>query len=69
MTRRGRPSVLSDEVLVETARLRGEDRGHGRIADAVGVGKTTVRRVIGKSGFGKPRQNSSEASRRRGGCP
>ncbi len=54
----GRPTVLSDEKLAKIAELRGAGWGYTRIADAVGVGRLTVRRVLGKDSFGKPCQNS-----------
>ncbi len=54
----GRPTVLSDAMLARIAELRGDGLGYGRIADALGIGRTTVRRVLGKSGFAEPCQNS-----------
>jgi len=56
----GRPSVLTDEVRERIAELRAEGLGYGRIADLLGIGRTTVRRVLGKSGFRKACQNPSE---------
>ena len=69
MTRRGRPSVLTEDVLARIAELRGEGMGYGRIADRLGIGRTTVRRVLGKSGFGLPCLNSSEGEGRPGSRP
>ncbi len=57
----GRPTVLTDSVLAEIARLRGEGLGYRAIADAVGVGRTTVRRVLGKVPLRVGGQNSQEA--------
>ena len=64
MTRPGRPSVLTEDVLAQIAELRGEGLGYGTIAERVGVGRTTVRRVLGKSGFGLPCLNSSDHQER-----
>ncbi len=54
----GRPTVLTEEILARIAELRGEGLGYGRIADAIGVGRTTVRRVLGTTADGEPCQNS-----------
>ena len=65
MTRPGRPSVLGPRTSSpQIAELRGEGLGYGTIAERVGVGRTTVRRVLGKSGFRLPCLNSSEGEGR-----
>ncbi len=58
MTRRGRPSVLNDDVLARIAELRAEGLGYTRIADALRIGRTTVARVLRTTTGGKPSQNS-----------
>ncbi len=54
----GRPTVLSDLVLARIAELRASGLGYGRIADALGIGKTTVRRVLRTPGSAEPCLNS-----------
>ncbi len=54
----GRPTVLTEDVLAKIAELRAQGVGYTRIADALGIGRTSVRRVLGKDAFGKPCQNS-----------
>lgn len=67
--KRGRPSILTEDVLAKIAELRRQGLGYGRIADLVRVGRTTVSRVLGKSGFPEPCQNASEGDGRPGGRP
>src|SRR5437773_660781 len=47
-----RPTVLTSEVLSEIARLREAGHGYKFIARELGIGRTTVRRVLGKAGDG-----------------
>src|SRR5438094_299711 len=57
----GRPTVLTDEVLSKIGQLRADGLGYKRIAREIGIGRTTVRRVLGKAGDGEGGLNSSEA--------
>ncbi len=64
MTRRGRPSVLTDEVLARVAELRAAGLGYTRIAHALGIGRTTVARVLRNPAFLAQSQNQDvEAGR------
>lgn len=54
----GRPTVLTDEVLAKIADLRALGMGYGLIAQAVGVGKSTVARVLRGSALVARSQNS-----------
>jgi len=47
--KRGRPTVLTDEVMARIAELRGRGWGYKRIAWELKIGRTTVRRVLGKT--------------------
>ncbi len=66
--KRGRPTVLTEDVLVKIAELRAQGLGYTRIADAVGIGRTTVARVLRTSAPGLPSQNSQD-TRERGEMP
>jgi DNA invertase Pin-like site-specific DNA recombinase len=61
MTRRGRPTVLTEDVLARIAELRAKDMGYGTIARSVGVGKSTVYRVLHTPAFLERFQNSESA--------
>jgi orotate phosphoribosyltransferase-like protein len=64
MTRRGRPTVLGEDVLARIAELRAEGLGYGRIAQAVNIGKSTVARVLRNPAFVAPSQNPAEGEGR-----
>ncbi len=54
----GRPTVLTEDVLAATAELRALGHGYGKIAQIVGVGRSTVARVLTMPRDGLPSQNS-----------
>lgn len=60
----GRPTVLTEDVLAQIAELRANGLGYGRIAQAVGIGKSTVARVLRESAFVARSQNSADSQGR-----
>ena len=47
--RRGRPPIVTSEIAARILDLQGAGLGYKRIARAVGIGATTVRRVLRKA--------------------
>ena len=60
MTRRGRPSVLTEDVLARVAELAGLGKSHSEIARETGISRRSVLRVLNPCAKSAQGTNGSE---------